>query len=200
MRILLIEDDVETAQFLQKALKESGHTTDVAHDGDDGIALAREGGHDVLIVDRMLPKQDGLTIVSQVVQTTTLDIASLQAATHALALAIHDTNPVFTSLSQLTGADLPTAISATQTSLACAQGSALLIDNVLAALTNIPFPPRGCLYTRRPAAHLPGPGVGQPARADPVAEHHSHQPGGRQVKPGHHGDRAIQPLGHHPQH
>ena len=63
MRALVIEDDIEAALFLQKALKESGHTVDLAHDGDDGLAIARDGGYDVLIVDRMLPKQDGLSLV-----------------------------------------------------------------------------------------------------------------------------------------
>ena len=63
MRVLLIEDDRETAQFLQKALKESGHTADLAEDGEAGLALAEGGGHDVLIVDRMLPKLDGLSLI-----------------------------------------------------------------------------------------------------------------------------------------
>jgi hypothetical protein len=85
--------------------------------------------------------QQGLTIVSQVVQTTTVDIASLQTTTQALAQAIHDTNPMLASLTSLTGKDFPAAITATRASLASAQGSALLIDNVLAALTSIPFSP-----------------------------------------------------------
>jgi two-component system, OmpR family, response regulator len=63
MRALIIEDDIEAALFLQKALRESGHTVELAHDGDDGLAIARDGGYDVLIVDRMLPKQDGLSLV-----------------------------------------------------------------------------------------------------------------------------------------
>jgi hypothetical protein len=87
--------------------------------------------------------QQGLTIVGQVVQTTTVDVASLQTTTQALATAIHDTNPMLDSLTRLTGKDFPAAISATQTSLASAQSSALLIDNVLAALTSIPFSPVG---------------------------------------------------------
>lgn len=63
MRILLIEDDETTADYLRKALKESGHLVDVAFDGDEGFALARDGEYDVLIVDRMLPKRDGLTVL-----------------------------------------------------------------------------------------------------------------------------------------
>jgi hypothetical protein len=85
--------------------------------------------------------QDVLTIVGQVVQITTSDVVSLQSTTQALALAIHDTNPMLDSLISLTSKDLPAAVSATQTSLASAQSSALLIDNVLAALTSIPFSP-----------------------------------------------------------
>ena len=63
MRVLVIEDDRETAQFLQKALKESGHTADLADDGETGLSLAEEGGYDVLIVDRMLPRLDGLSVI-----------------------------------------------------------------------------------------------------------------------------------------
>jgi two-component system, OmpR family, response regulator len=63
MRILIIEDDKDAAQWLAKGLKESGHLPDAAHDGETGLAMAREGVHDVLIVDRMLPKMDGLAII-----------------------------------------------------------------------------------------------------------------------------------------
>jgi two-component system, OmpR family, response regulator len=63
MRVLIIEDDRETAQFLLKALRESGHSAEVAHDGEDGLAQAEAGGFDCLVVDRMLPRRDGLAIV-----------------------------------------------------------------------------------------------------------------------------------------
>lgn len=63
MRVLVIEDDSETANFLQKALRESGHSVDVAMDGETGLGMARDGGFDVLIVDRMLPLLDGLSVV-----------------------------------------------------------------------------------------------------------------------------------------
>ena len=63
MRVLVIEDDRETAQFLQKSLKENGHTADLAGDGESGLSLAEEGSYDVLIVDRMLPRLDGLSII-----------------------------------------------------------------------------------------------------------------------------------------
>lgn len=81
MRVLIIEDDAETAAFLVKALKESGHTPDHAADGDSGFALAETQVHDVLIVDRMLPKRDGLSIISQLradgVQTPALILSAL---------------------------------------------------------------------------------------------------------------------------
>lgn len=64
MRVLVVEDDRETAQFLQKALKESGHAADIANDGEIGLAMARDSSYDVLIVDRMLPKRDGLSMIS----------------------------------------------------------------------------------------------------------------------------------------
>ncbi len=63
MRLLVIEDDADIAAFLAKSLREAGNTVDVANDGDTGFNLADAGGYDVLIVDRMLPKRDGLSIV-----------------------------------------------------------------------------------------------------------------------------------------
>jgi two-component system, OmpR family, response regulator len=63
MRVLVIEDDRDTAQFLQKALKESGHAADTAGDGETGLGMARDGGYDVLVVDRMLPQRDGLSLI-----------------------------------------------------------------------------------------------------------------------------------------
>ncbi len=65
MRILLIEDDREAAAYLSKALREAGHVADHAADGDVGAAMAADGGYDVLVVDRMLPKRDGLSIVEE---------------------------------------------------------------------------------------------------------------------------------------
>jgi two-component system OmpR family response regulator len=65
MRVLVIEDDRETAQFLQKSLKESGHSADLAGDGETGLVMAKDGGYDILIVDRMLPRLDGLSVVKE---------------------------------------------------------------------------------------------------------------------------------------
>jgi two-component system OmpR family response regulator len=65
MRILLIEDDKEAAAYLSKALREAGHVPDHAPDGDQGAAMAADGGYDVLVVDRMLPKRDGLSVIEE---------------------------------------------------------------------------------------------------------------------------------------
>jgi two-component system OmpR family response regulator len=63
MRVLVIEDDRDTGAFLQKALRESGHTADLARDGAAGLEMARAGEYGVLIVDRMLPHRDGLSVI-----------------------------------------------------------------------------------------------------------------------------------------
>ena len=92
------------------------------------------------LVDQSLNTTQGvLTIVGQVVQTTTIGVTSLQATTQALASGIRDTTPMLDSLISLTSTGLPATVSATQSSLASAQNSALLIDNVLTALTSIPL-------------------------------------------------------------
>src|SRR5262249_29062636 len=63
MRLLIIEDDRDAADYLVKAFREVGHIADHAADGEEGYALALDGGYDVLIVDRMLPKRDGLSVI-----------------------------------------------------------------------------------------------------------------------------------------
>src|ERR1700675_2707858 len=63
MRLLVIEDDRDAADYLVKAFREVGHVADAATDGDDGLAMAIDGQYDVLIVDRMLPKRDGLALI-----------------------------------------------------------------------------------------------------------------------------------------
>lgn len=65
MRILIIEDDAATVGFMAKGLGESGHVTDHAADGEDGFEMAGHGDYDVCVVDRMLPKLDGLTLVER---------------------------------------------------------------------------------------------------------------------------------------
>ena len=63
MRLLIIEDDRDAADYLVKAFREVGHIADRATDGEEGLALALDGQYDVLIVDRMLPKLDGLSVI-----------------------------------------------------------------------------------------------------------------------------------------
>ncbi len=65
MKILLIEDDRDAANYLLKGLREAGHVVDHAVDGETGLHLARQGGHDILVVDRMLPKLDGLSVIRE---------------------------------------------------------------------------------------------------------------------------------------
>ncbi len=81
MRVLIIEDDAEAAGYLAKAFGEVGHVVDVAADGLEGYGMAREGVHDVLIVDRMLPKMDGLSLIGalreQKIETPVLILSAL---------------------------------------------------------------------------------------------------------------------------
>ena len=64
MKILIIEDDREAADYLEKAFTEAGHTAHVAGDGETGFALADSGDYDVMVVDRMLPRRDGLSVIA----------------------------------------------------------------------------------------------------------------------------------------
>ena len=63
MRVLLIEDDADTAAYLIKGLNECGYVVDHADNGKDGLFMALEKPYAVLIVDRMLPGMDGLAII-----------------------------------------------------------------------------------------------------------------------------------------
>ncbi len=66
MKILIIEDDPETAAYVANGLKEHGHTVDQAPNGRDGLFLAAGESYDVMVVDRMLPRLDGLGIVKTI--------------------------------------------------------------------------------------------------------------------------------------
>ena len=66
MKILVIEDDAETAAYVANGLKEHGHTVDLAAAGRDGLFLAASEPYDVIIIDRMLPEIDGLSIVKTI--------------------------------------------------------------------------------------------------------------------------------------
>jgi two-component system, OmpR family, response regulator len=66
MRILVIEDDAETAAYVMTGLRKSGHVADQESDGRKGLVIAASGDYDVLIVDRMLPGMDGLALVQTI--------------------------------------------------------------------------------------------------------------------------------------
>ena len=63
MRILIVEDDPHTAAFIAKGLAEDGHTVDQADNGRDGLFLATTESYDAIVLDRMLPAVDGLTVL-----------------------------------------------------------------------------------------------------------------------------------------
>ena len=81
MRLLIIEDDRNAADYLVKAFREVGHVADHAADGEDGLAMAQDGQYDVLLVDRMLPRRDGLAVIgtlrAQGVETPALILSAL---------------------------------------------------------------------------------------------------------------------------
>jgi two-component system, OmpR family, response regulator len=76
LKILLVEDDVETANYVMHGLQEEGHQVAVAYDGRDGLFRAAGEEWDLLIVDRMLPKLDGLGLI-QTVRKADIDTAVL---------------------------------------------------------------------------------------------------------------------------
>lgn len=63
MKLLLVEDETETISYIIRGLREHGHTVDHAADGYAGLGLAQEEPYDVIILDRMIPKLDGLTLL-----------------------------------------------------------------------------------------------------------------------------------------
>jgi two-component system, OmpR family, response regulator len=81
MRLLIIEDDRNAADYLVKAFREVGHVADHAADGEDGLAMAADNQYDVLVVDRLLPRRDGLTVIgtlrAQGVETPALILSAL---------------------------------------------------------------------------------------------------------------------------
>jgi two-component system OmpR family response regulator len=68
MKILVIEDDREAADYIRNAFDEAGHNAHVAGDGETGFTAAEDGDYDVLVVDRMLPRRDGLSVIAELRQ------------------------------------------------------------------------------------------------------------------------------------
>ena len=83
MRVLIVEDDIETAAYVRDGLSAAGCEVDLAGDGLTGLASARRGPFDVLVVDRMLASLDGLTLVStlrrEAVETPVLFLTAMGA-------------------------------------------------------------------------------------------------------------------------
>ena len=65
MRLLVIEDERKTAAYLRQGLSENGFVVDVAHQGEDGLHLARTGHYDLIILDVMLPERDGWSVLAE---------------------------------------------------------------------------------------------------------------------------------------
>lgn len=68
MRILVVEDEQKVASFIQKGLQEEGYAVDLALDGEEGLAMALDGVHDLVVLDIMLPKRDGLVVLGELRQ------------------------------------------------------------------------------------------------------------------------------------
>ena len=63
MRILLVEDDMEAAGSLVKGLNEIGHAVDHADDGESGLSYAKTNAYDCMVIDRMMPRKDGISMI-----------------------------------------------------------------------------------------------------------------------------------------
>ncbi len=65
MRILVVEDEKKVASFIKRGLEEEGYAVDVAYDGDEGLDLAEHTPYDLILMDVMLPKKDGITVIRE---------------------------------------------------------------------------------------------------------------------------------------
>ena len=81
MRLLIVEDDRDASDYIARAFREVGHVADQAPDGEEGLACALDRQYDVLIVDRMLPKRDGLSVINELrakgIETPVLILSAL---------------------------------------------------------------------------------------------------------------------------
>ncbi len=65
MKLLIVEDEPKTAAYLKKGLEENGFVADIAADGETGAYMARQGGYELVILDVMLPGQDGWSVLRE---------------------------------------------------------------------------------------------------------------------------------------
>lgn len=79
MKLLVIEDEAKLADYLRKGLSEAGYVVEVANDGIDGLHLALEGDHDLLLLDSMLPGIDGLSLLATLRRTKQTPVLMLTA-------------------------------------------------------------------------------------------------------------------------
>ncbi|MFC3443258.1 winged helix-turn-helix domain-containing protein [Sphingobium rhizovicinum] len=83
-KLLLVEDDATTADYIAKGLEEEGFTVDRADNGRDGLFLATEAAHDAIILDRMLPGMDGLAVLAALraagIETPVMILSALATA------------------------------------------------------------------------------------------------------------------------
>ena len=65
MRLLIVEDDIEAATEMKSGLNQAGHIAELAADGEQGYRMAKDREYDILVIDRMLPRRDGLNVIEQ---------------------------------------------------------------------------------------------------------------------------------------
>jgi len=68
MYVLVVEDERRLAQLVRRVREEEGHTVDTAHDGDEGLTMALDASHDVIVLDVMLPGRDGISVCRELRQ------------------------------------------------------------------------------------------------------------------------------------
>src|ERR1043166_7268389 len=107
-KILVIEDDERTSEFIARGLRDEGYTVDCAADGRDGLFLATDGSYDAIVLDRMLPGMDGMAVLAAMraakVATPVLILSSLgsvDARVEGLTSGANDHLPKLFAFSEL---------------------------------------------------------------------------------------------------